>query len=105
MGDEVVAAGTRLTAGAIVAAAGAGAHELAVTRRPRVMTIATGDELRPVGAALETIDQIPDSIGPGLDAMLGALGAEVLGHQLLGDDLGNWKKRRLQRFPWRTWWW
>jgi len=86
-GETVVAAGTRLTPGALVAAAGAGAVEVSVTRRPRVITIATGDELRAIGADLETPDHLPDSIGPGLDAMLDALGAEVLGHHLLGDDL------------------
>ena len=86
-GDEVVAVGTRLTPGALVAAAGAGANAVSVTCRPRVITIATGDELRAIGADLKTPDHLPDSIGPGLDAMLGAIGAEVLGHHLLGDDL------------------
>ncbi|MCY7281242.1 MAG: molybdopterin molybdotransferase MoeA, partial [Sphingomonas bacterium] len=86
-GDEVVAAGTLLSAGALVAAAGAGAVEVSVTRRPRVVTLATGDELRPIGAALDDPDHIPDSLGLGIAAMLGAIGAEVLGHHLLGDDL------------------
>ncbi|HEV2044697.1 MAG TPA: molybdopterin-binding protein, partial [Sphingomicrobium sp.] len=79
--------GSRLTPGALVAAAGAGASEVRVTRRSRVVTIATGDELRAAGANLDTADQVPDSIGPGLSAMLAGLGAEVLGHHLLGDDL------------------
>lgn len=87
VGDIVVAGGTRITAGALVAAAGAGASRVQVARRPRVVTIATGDELHSVGAAIDA-DHIPDSIGPGLAAMLGATGAEVIGHQLLGDDLG-----------------
>ena len=51
------------------------------------MTIATGDELRPVGTASDVPDRIIDSIAPGLHAMLGAMGAEVLDHRLLGDDL------------------
>ena len=85
-GDIVVAAGTRLSPGALVAAAGAGADRVDVARRPRVATIATGDELRTVGQLLDA-EHIPDSIGPGLAAMLGAMGAEVIGHQLLGDDL------------------
>ena len=87
VGDAVVAAGTRLTAGALVAAAGAGRSEVSVTRRPRVITVATGDELRPIGAVFEAPDHVPDSIGPGLGAMLDALGAEVLGHRLVGDHL------------------
>ena len=86
-GDAVVAAGTRLSPGALVAAAGTGASEVSVTRRPRVVTLATGDELRPIGAALDDPDHLPDSIGPGLGAMLSAMGAELLAHHLLGDDL------------------
>lgn len=86
-GDEVVAAGTRLTPGALVAAAGSGNAMVEVTRRPRAMTIATGDELRSIGEALGSIDHIPDSIGPGLGAMLDRLGVDVVGHRLLGDDL------------------
>ena len=86
-GDEVVAAGTRLTPGALVAVAGAGVSEVRVTRRPRVVTMATGDELRAVGAALDDADTIPDSLSVGLAAMLKYTGADLLGHELLGDDL------------------
>ena len=85
-GEVVVASGTRLTPGALVAAAGAGSDSLAVTRRPRVMTIATGDELCVAGQALGP-DQIPDSIGPGLGAMIETLGGLWVGHALLADDL------------------
>ena len=85
-GDRVVEAGTRLTPGALVAAAAAGADRVTVTRRPRVVTIATGDELRTVGDPLD-MDHIPDSIGRALAAMLGAMGAQLFGHHLLGDDL------------------
>ena len=85
-GDEVVAVGSLLTPGALVAAAGAGASQVHVTRRPRVLTIATGDELRPLGTPLDA-DHIPDSLGTGLDAMIAAMGADMLGHQLIGDDL------------------
>ena len=57
-----------------------------VARRPRLVTIATGDELRAVGEAVD--DQyIPYSVALGLTALLGAMGAEALGHHLLGDDL------------------
>ena len=86
-GDLIVPAGTRLTPGALVAAAGAGASIVEVTRRPRVVTIATGDELRAVGAPLGDQDQIIDSIAPGLAAMLSAMGADFINHHLLGDDL------------------
>ncbi len=86
-GEAVVAAGTRLTPGSLVAAAGAGTSEVSVTRRPRVITVATGDELCPIGAVFEAPDHVLDSTGPGLGAMLGGLGAEVLGHRLVGDHL------------------
>ena len=85
-GEAVVAAGSLLTPGALVAAAGTGVSQVHVTRRPRVLTIATGDELRPVGAPLDA-DHIPDSLAPGLTALVAAMGAEMLGHQLIGDDL------------------
>ena len=88
-GDEVAAAGTRLTPGALVAAAGAGASQVSVTRRPRVVTLATGDELHAIGASLDDLDHIPDSIGLGLGAMLCGQGAELVGHHLLGDDLAT----------------
>lgn len=86
-GDMVVGAGTRLTPGVLVAAAGAGASAVRVTRRPLVVTVATGDELRPTGAAIDHPDHIPDSLGVGLTAMLTDAGAQVLGHHLIGDDL------------------
>ena len=86
-GDLIVPAGARLTPGALVAAAGAGASIVEVTRRPRVVTIATGDELRAVGAPLDDQDHIIDSIATGLAAMLDSMGADLLGHHLLGDDL------------------
>lgn len=86
-GEVVVATGTKLTPGALVAAAGAGASNVDVARRPRVVTIATGDELRPVGTPIDDPDHIIDSIAPGLHAMLGAMGAEIVDHHLLGDDL------------------
>lgn len=86
-GEQVVAAGWRLTPAVLVAAAAAGASKVLVTRTPLVMTIATGDELRPIGEAIDHSDLIPDSLGAGLGAMLTGLGAEVLGHQVLGDDL------------------
>ncbi len=84
--DIVVDVGVRMTPGGLVAAAGAGADRVEVARRPRVVTIATGDELRAPGAPLD-VDSIPDSIGLGLATMLGAMGTDVLGHRLLDDDL------------------
>lgn len=50
-GDELLADGARLTPYALALAASAGHVELDVRRRPRVIVIPTGDELRPLGAA------------------------------------------------------
>ena len=50
VGAVVLRAGTRLGAGALGVAAGAGAAALPCARRPRVAILCTGDELRPPGA-------------------------------------------------------
>ncbi|PKP87461.1 MAG: molybdopterin molybdenumtransferase MoeA [Alphaproteobacteria bacterium HGW-Alphaproteobacteria-17] len=68
-GECLLPAGTRLTPGAIAAAAMSGAGQLAVGRRPRVAILTTGDELVPAGRALAP-GQIPDSNSPMLAAML-----------------------------------
>ena len=68
-GDCLLPAGTRLTPGAIAAAAMSGADQLMVGRRPRVAILTTGDELVQAGRAL-TAGQIPDSNNPMLSAML-----------------------------------
>ncbi|MBJ7441351.1 MAG: molybdopterin molybdotransferase MoeA [Sphingopyxis sp.] len=68
-GDCLLPAGTRLTPGAIAAAAMSGADQLTVGRRPRVAILTTGDELVQAGRAL-TAGQIPDSNSPMLSAML-----------------------------------
>ncbi len=68
-GDCLLPAGTRLTPGAIAAAAMSGANQLAVGRRPRVAILTTGDELVQAGRALAP-GQIPDSNSPMLAAML-----------------------------------
>jgi molybdopterin molybdotransferase len=68
-GDCLLPAGTRLTPGAIAAAAMSGAGQLAVGRRPRVAILTTGDELVQAGRPLAP-GQIPDSNSPMLAAML-----------------------------------
>ncbi len=84
-GDCLLPAGTRLTPGAIAAAAMSGAGQLAVGRRPRVAILTTGDELvqpgRPLGPG-----QIPDSNGVMLAAMLaGEAAPPVLPHHIRDD--------------------
>ena len=84
-GDCLLRAGTRLTPGAIAAAAMSGAGQLAVGRRPRVAILTTGDELVQAGRSLTT-GQIPDSNSPMLIAMLAGEPAEVsLPHHIRDD--------------------
>ncbi len=84
-GETVLAAGTRLAARHLALAAAADQASLPVTRRPRVKIYATGDELRPPGAA--TVPHaIVDSNGPALAAMLRAAGAEIADRAILADD-------------------
>ena len=84
-GDCLLAAGTRLTPGAIAAAAMSGAGQLAVGRRPRVAIVTTGDELVQPGRPLAP-GQIPDSNGVMLAAMLaGEVATAVQPHHLPDD--------------------
>jgi molybdopterin molybdotransferase len=68
-GDALLAAGARVTAGALATAAMSGAGALPVGARPRVAILTTGDELVMPGRALGP-GQIPDSNGVMLAAML-----------------------------------
>jgi molybdopterin molybdotransferase len=84
-GDCLLHAGTRLTPGAIAAAAMSGAVQLTVGRRPRVAILTTGDELVQAGRPL-TAGQIPDSNSPMLMAMLASGPADVsLPHHVRDD--------------------
>ncbi len=84
-GDCLLPAGTRLTPGAIAAAAMSGAGQLAVGRRPRVAILTTGDELVQPGHPLAP-GQIPDSNGAMLTAMLvGEVAEAILPHHIRDD--------------------
>ncbi len=84
-GDCLLPAGTRLTPGAIAAAAMSGAGQLAVGMRPRVAIVTTGDELVQPGRELAP-GQIPDSNGVMLAAMLaGDVADPVLPHHIPDD--------------------
>jgi len=85
VGDCLLPSGTRLTPGAIAAAAMSGAGQLAVGRRPRVAIVTTGDELVPPGHE-PAPGQIPDSNGVMLAAMLaGEVSGPVLPHHIPDD--------------------
>ncbi|HEV7313516.1 gephyrin-like molybdotransferase Glp [Sphingopyxis sp.] len=85
VGDCLLPAGTRMTPGAIAAAAMSGAGQLAVGTRPSVAIVTTGDELVQPGRALAP-GQIPDSNGAMLAAMLaGDVADPVLPHHIPDD--------------------
>jgi molybdopterin molybdotransferase len=75
-GAPLLAAGAVLGAAQIGALAAAGVAEASCARRPRVVVLSTGTELRPVGGALGP-GQIYESNGPMLAAALAASGALV----------------------------
>ncbi len=84
-GDLLLAAGTRLSPRAMIAAAAADLAGVTVARRPRVTIIGTGDELAPPGKAHLRADAIPESVTFGVSAMLAESGAQVV-HRVIGLD-------------------
>lgn len=86
-GELLLAAGTRLSDRAMVAAAAADQAELCVTRRARVAIIAAGDELVPPGEARLRPDAIPESVSHGIAAMVEDAGGEICLRSCGTDDL------------------
>lgn len=84
-GDVVLRAGTLLGPGHVALMAAANVAQVEVHRRPRVAVVSTGDELVPVGSALEH-GQIVDSNSLMLEALVEAAGAEVAARVHLRDD-------------------
>lgn len=78
-------AGRRLDAASLALAAAMGHARPLVARRPRVVVVATGDELRPPGAAL-TPGQLYESNAHGLAALLTMGGADVSLLPQVADD-------------------
>ena len=75
-GDALLAAGTALGAAQVGALAAAGIAEVACARRPRVVVLSTGTELRTPGEPLGP-GQIYESNGPMLAAAFESAGARV----------------------------
>ena len=84
-GAILIAAGTLLTPRHIALAAAANHAELPVYRKPVIAIIATGDELREPGSALEP-GQIIASNSYAVAAMAYSLGARVLNMGIVPDD-------------------
>lgn len=79
--------GRRLMAADIGLLASLGVGEVGVVRELRACIFSTGDELRPVGAALKT-GELYDSNRYTLSCMLGRLGAQVSDLGVVRDDRG-----------------
>ena len=85
VGTMMLRTGTRLTPGAIAAAAMSGAGQVSVGARPSVAILTTGDELVQPGRDL-ALGQIPDSNGVMLAAMLqGEIAEAILPHHVRDD--------------------
>ncbi|MEL7089534.1 MAG: molybdopterin molybdotransferase MoeA, partial [Planctomycetota bacterium] len=86
-GRVVLATGTVLGPHHLGIAATVGARELVVSRKPRVVVLSSGDEVRPPEVPTRdlTPQQIRNSNGPMLVAMLRAMGAERVRHEHVVD--------------------
>jgi molybdopterin molybdotransferase len=84
-GTLVVPAGTRVRPAQIGALAAAGLAVVRAARRPRVVVLATGNELRPPGSALAH-GQIYEANTPLLAAQLATAGADVDVRDPVADD-------------------
>ena len=84
-GAIAIAAGTRLTPGAIALAAMLDRPRLVVAKRPRVVIVCTGDELRPPGSPKRPAT-IPESNSAALSALASQACASVRVASPVGDD-------------------
>ena len=85
LGDCVLSAGTRISAGQVGALAAAGIADLPCARRPRVVVLATGSELVPPGSPLGP-GQVYEANGVMLAAALAATGADIEIAPAVADD-------------------
>ncbi|GHG07371.1 molybdopterin molybdenumtransferase MoeA [Deinococcus piscis] len=87
-GDELLAAGTRLTPARVALAVAGGHAQLPVLRRWRVALLSTGDELKAPGSPLAP-GEVYDSNRYGLRGLLLDCGAEVLDLGRAPDDVAE----------------
>jgi molybdopterin molybdotransferase len=85
-GDLLLSAGVRLDPWRIGLAAATGRPTLKVARRPRVAILSTGEEIVPPGAEPGP-DQIFNSSGPSLSALVRTWGGDPISVTTAGDDL------------------
>ena len=84
-GTELLPAGIRLTPGRLGALAAAGVARVVVARSPRIRLLITGDEVRPVGAALSP-GAVYDANGPLVTGWLSAFGYRDVAVRHVTDD-------------------
>jgi molybdopterin molybdotransferase len=82
--DELVPAGTLVSAAVLGAAAQAAVDELWVHRRPRVLLLVTGDEV--IASGTPRLGQVRDAVSPLVEALAVRSGGELVEQRLLGDD-------------------
>src|SRR3546814_506229 len=85
-GDELLAAGTRLTPARLVVAAAADHSEVEVWDRPRILLVATGDEILAPGCATRMPNAIPDSLSLAIEQLCASAGANVVAALRLPDN-------------------
>ncbi len=87
-GDVVIKARTLLSAAHIGIASAVGATSLSVMQQPRITLLTTGDEVKPTETPTEQLQrqQIRNSNGPMLQAMLQSLGLPPATHHHLPDE-------------------
>ncbi len=84
-GERILEAGRRLRAAELALAAAAGVADVAITPRPRVAVLSTGDELVPAGSPVRP-GEIRDANGPAIAARLSSAGFEVKSLGIARDD-------------------
>jgi molybdopterin molybdotransferase len=87
-GAVVAVPGDVVTPAVVALAAGAGATQVLVRRRPVVAVLATGDEVRAAGSPLGPAG-IPDANGPGIRSLVRDAGGEAIDLGIAEDRLGD----------------
>lgn len=86
-GEVLVEPGVRLNAQQMVAAAAADLAQVRVVARPKVLIIATGDEIDAPGHPSQLRPGLPESVSFGVASLVRAWGGDVVDRWRLGDEL------------------